>query len=248
MLTAQRHEEIMQILQEKGAVSVNELTESLNTSESTIRRDLAALAKMGKLNKVHGGATLTAQDLILREDTIDDKLQKQIREKRAIASYAASQIQPGDFVYLDAGTTTLLMVEFMKPGNVTFVTNGIVHAKELVKKGFRTYILGGELKSTTEAVIGAAAVQNLRNYNFSKSFLGVNGLSVRQGYTTPDMDEACVKDAAIHQSFVSYVLADSSKLGKVSTVSFAPLEAAVLITDRLTDPSYAEKTIVKEVG
>lgn len=248
MLTAQRHEEIMQILQEKGAVSVNELTEVLNTSESTIRRDLAALSKKGRLNKVHGGATLTAQDLILREDSIDDKLQKQIREKRAIASYAASQIQPGDFVYLDAGTTTLLMAEFIKPGNVTFVTNGIVHAKELVKKGFRTYILGGELKSTTEAVIGAAAVQNLRNYNFSKAFIGVNGLSVRQGYTTPDMDEACVKDAAIHQSFVSYILADSSKFGKVSTVSFAPLEAAVLITDRLTDPSYAEKTIVKEVG
>lgn len=248
MLTAQRHEEIMHILQERGAVSVCELTEFLHTSESTIRRDLTALAKMGKLNKVHGGATLTTQDLILREDSVDDKLQKQIREKKAIASYAASQIEPGDFVYLDAGTTTLLMVDFIKPGNnITFVTNGIVHARELVKKGLRTYVLGGELKSTTEAVIGAAAVQNLRNYNFSKAFLGTNGLSVRQGYTTPDMDEACVKDAAIHQSFVSYVLADSSKFGKVSTVSFAPLEAAVLITDRMMDVSYGEKTIVKEV-
>ena len=145
MLTSQRHEEILHILQEKGAASVSELTELLHASESTVRRDLMALAKLGKLNKVHGGATLNAKDLILREDNIDDKLQKQMAEKRAIAAYAAGQIQSGDFVYLDAGTTTLLMLEFLQVKGATFVTNGIVHARELVKKGFKTYILGGEL-------------------------------------------------------------------------------------------------------
>lgn len=247
MLTTQRHDEIMHILQEKGSVSVNELTVRLHASESTIRRDLAALAELGKLNKVHGGATLMARDLILREDSIDDKLKKQIKEKKMIASYAASQIQPGDFVYLDAGTTTLLMTEFLDQKDVTFVTNGIVHARELVKKGFRTYVLGGELKSTTEAVVGASAVQNLQNYNFSKAFIGTNGLTVKQGYTTPDIDEAYVKTAAIEHSFVAYVLTDSTKFGKVSTVSFGSLEAAIIITDHMTDPVYAQHTIVKEV-
>lgn len=247
MLTSQRHDAIMQILQEKGSVSVSELTVRLQASESTIRRDLVALAKLGKLNKVHGGATLTARDLILREDSIDDKLKKQVREKKEIAAYAAKQIQSGDFVYLDAGTTTLLMVEFLNQKDVTFVTNGIVHARELVKKGFRTYVLGGELKSTTEAVVGAAAVQNLQNYNFSKAFIGTNGLTVKQGYTTPDIDEAYVKTAAIEHSFVAYVVTDSSKFGKVSTVSFASLEEAIIITDHVSDPDYAQHTIVKEV-
>lgn len=248
MLTSQRHEEILRIIQEKGAASVTELTEMLNASESTVRRDLMALAKMGKLNKVRGGATLNEKDLILREDNIDDKLKKQIAEKRAVASYAAAQIQSGDFVYLDAGTTTLLMLEFLQVKGVTFVTNGIVHARELVKKGYKTYILGGELKSTTEAVIGLAAAQNLQNYNFSKCFIGTNGITVKQGYTTPDTDEAYLKAAAIARSFVSYVLADSSKFGKVSTVSFAPLDAAAIVTDDLPDPVYAEHTVVKEVG
>ena len=247
MLTSQRHEEILHILQEKGAASVSELTELLHASESTVRRDLMALAKLGKLNKVHGGATLNAKDLILREDNIDDKLQKQMAEKREIAAYAAGQIQSGDFVYLDAGTTTLLMLEFLQVKGATFVTNGIVHARELVKKGFKTYILGGELKSTTEAVIGLAAAQNLQNYNFSKCFIGANGITVKQGYTTPDTDEAYLKAAAIERSFVSYVVADSSKFGKVSTVSFAPLDAAAILTDHLPDPVYSQHTVVKEV-
>lgn len=247
MLTQQRHEAILDILQDKGAVSVTELTDLLGASESTIRRDLMSLAKLGKLNKVHGGATLCAKDFILQEDNIDDKLHRHMEEKQAIARYAAAQIQDGDFVYLDAGTTTLLMPAFIAAEQATFVTNGIVHARELVKKGFKTYILGGELKSTTEAVIGLAAAQNLHNYNFSKAFIGTNGIAVRQGYTTPDTDEAYLKAAAIERSFVAYVLADASKFGKVSTISFASLDAAAVLTDRLPDPSFAEHTIVKEV-
>lgn len=248
MLTQQRHEEILRQLQEKGAVYVSELTEQLNASESTIRRDLLALDRMGKLQRVHGGATQTNRQFLFSEDNIEEKISKNIEEKRLIAQYAAEQIQPGDFVFLDAGTTTLLMIDYLEPGVATFVTNGIVHARELSTRGFEVYILGGELKAVTEAVVGIAAAQNLMNYNFSKAFIGTNGVSTKYGYTTPDTDEAFLKSAAVDRSFVSYVLADSSKFGKVSTVTFGTLNSSAIITDHLPDQRYAEQTVVKVVG
>ena len=248
MLTQQRHEEILRRLQENGSVSVSELTELLETSESTIRRDLLALDRMGKLHRVHGGATRTERQFLMSEDNIEEKILRNIDQKKQIAAYAASQIQPGDFVYLDAGTTTLLMIDYLEPGEVTFVTNGIMHARELAKRGFRAYILGGELKTATEAVVGIAAAQNLMSYNFSKAFLGTNGISSKFGYSTPDTDEAFLKTAAIDRSFVSYVVADSSKFGKVSTVSFGTLNSSAIITEKLPDPRYLEQTVIKVVG
>ena len=250
MLTQQRHEEILRLLQENGSVSVNELTERLETSESTIRRDLLALDRMGKLHRVHGGATRTERQFLLSEDNIEEKIAKNIDEKRRIAAYAAEQIQPGDFIYLDAGTTTLLVIDYLTidPSEVTFVTNGIMHGRELSRRGYRVYLLGGELKATTEAIVGIAAAQNLMNYNFSKAFLGTNGISSKFGYSTAYTDEAFLKTAAVDRSFVSYVLADSSKFGKVSTVTFGTLNSSAIITDDLPDQRYLEQTVVKVVG
>ena len=168
-------------------------------------------------------------------------------EKEMIAAYAAAQVDDTDFVYLDAGSSTLLMIDHLQPG-ATFVTNGLLHAQRLVAKGMKTYVLGGALKHTTDAIIGLAAAKNLHNYNFSKCFIGTNGIAIRQGFTTPDTDEAYLKAPAMERSFVSYVLADASKFDKVSTVSFAPLDQAAIITDRLPDPEYGERTVVKEVA
>ena len=137
MLTQERHEAILKILSEKGSVSVAELTKTLGVSESTVRRDLILLSNSGNLKKIHGGATLTKKQFISGEDTVSDKSEKNIDEKRRIAKYAASQINSSDFVYLDAGTTTLFMIDYLPEGiKANFVTNGITHAKALSKKGF----------------------------------------------------------------------------------------------------------------
>lgn len=247
MITQKRREEILNFLSEKGSASVTELTEKLDCSESTIRRDLIALAKMGKLNKVHGGALLSDTEFIKQEDSIDTKLSKNTESKRRIAEYAASQIRDNDFIYLDAGSSTLMMVDYITAKNITVITNGIAHAKELVKKGIKVIILGGELKSSTEAIVGLTAAKNIHYYNFSKAFLGTNGITLKQGFSTPDPDEAFLKAAAIDRAFVSYILADSSKFGKVSTVSFAQLESSAIITDKLNDKEFNDKTVVKEV-
>lgn len=248
MLNSERHEIILKIVNEKGAVSVAELTEALGVSESTIRRDLLELSRSGSLKKVHGGATLTKKQFIFNEDTVSDKQDKKIDEKRLIAKYAAEQISDSDFVYLDAGTTTLCMIDYLPEHlKASFVTNGISHAKRLSKRNFRVVILGGQLKSTTEAVIGFVAANNLQNYNFTKAFLGTNGITETQGFSTPDSEEAFVKATAINRSFVSYVLADSSKFGKVSSVSFATIDRACIITDKKPDGHFEKLTVIKVV-
>ncbi len=247
-LAQERKARILEILHEEGMVSVTELTEKLDTSESTIRRDLLELDKLGKLNRVHGGATMTERQFVLSEDDIREKIQKNVEEKRAIAELAARQITDDDFVYLDAGTTTLLMLDYITASKAQFVTNGIVHARTLISKGFKTYVLGGELKATTEAVVGLATAQNLEHYNFSKAFIGTNGIHTKYGFTTPDVDEGFLKTAAMERSFVNYVVADSSKFGKVSTITFGRLEEAAIITDRLPDQAYIDKTVIKAVG
>ena len=246
MFNPERHELILKILNEKGAVSVTELTQTLGVSESTVRRDLTELSDAGALNKVHGGATLSKRQYIMTEDAVSDKREKNVYEKRKIAEYAAKQITDNDFVYLDAGTSTLFMLDYLRKDlKATFVTNGISHAKLLAKRNYRVIIIGGQLKRTTEAVIGLSAANNLQSYNFTKAFLGTNGVTENQGYTTPDGDEAFVKSAAINRSFVSYVLADSTKFGKVSSVSFATVDRACIITDKKPDSIFEKLTVVK---
>jgi len=247
LMTQQRHEEILRILNERGTVSVTDLTEALGSSESTIRRDLLALDKLGKLTKVHGGATKSDHQFLHYEADFEEKIQTNVEEKKRIAAYCAQQIQETDFVYLDAGTTTLLMIDFITAMGAQFITNGLSHARELARRGFDVAMLGGEVKAATDAVVGVAAARNLESYNFSKAFIGTNGVDVKRGFSTPDPDEAFVKKTAIDRAFVSYVLADSSKFGKVSSVTFSSLEHSAVVTDTRPAEVYEEQTVIKVV-
>ena len=247
MLAEERFAAIQELLQKKRAATVTELAQALDASESTIRRDLILLAGQGKLNKVHGGAVAREEAFDSGEAAMSAKEQLNVAEKQAIARYAAKQIQPDDVVFLDAGSTTLMMLDYLQPGGAVIVTSGVMHAQKLVQKGFKAYVPGGMLKPGTEAIVGAEAVQSLSRYNFTKAFLGVNGIALSQGYTTPDPEEALVKSTAMERAYVSYILADSSKFGRVSAVTVAPLDRGCIITDRLPDKIYAKHAIIKEV-
>ena len=247
MLTQQRRQKILELLVEKGSVSVTELCEMFQASESTVRRDLASLSNLGKLNKVHGGATVLSQEFLNGEANVNVKVKSHYAEKIEIAKYAASLINDSDYIFLDAGSTTFLLTTQIENTKATFVTNGIAHAQELASKGCRVMVLGGDLKRTTEAIVGIVAARNLQKYNFSKAFIGANGISEKQGFTTTDTEEAMIKAIAVERSFVSYVLADSTKFGKVSPVSYAPIEEVCIICDKCGDKEIKNKTVVKEV-
>ena len=114
-------------------------------------------------------------------------------------------------------------------------------------RGYTVYILGGEFKSTTEAIVGDEAVVTLDKYNFTKGFWGVNGITVKNGFTTPEIKEAMVKKKSMENSKEKYVLADDSKFSQVSSIKFADFEDAVIITNALSNDKYKKYQNIKEV-
>lgn len=248
MLTEERYQKILSVLSVNSTASVLELTEITGASESTIRRDLLALAKMGKLKKVHGGAVNIESGMLLKEPNIKEKTNLNSSAKECIAKYAAQTILKDDLVFIDAGTTTEKMIEYITQKDVTFVTNAYNHAHLLARKGYKVYLTGGEVKTSTEALVGVSCVETINCYNFTKCFLGTNGISAEAGCTTHNIDEASVKRAAAQRSYVTYILADHSKFGKSAAVTFADFKKACIITDKLPDNRYKDLTIVKEVS
>lgn len=219
MLTTERHQLIIEEINQRETVSLQELINLTNSSTSTIRRDLSQLEQRGLLKRVHGGATQIAKRH--EERNMTDKELRHQDEKQEIARLAASLISDGDTIYLDAGTTTLEMIPFITQQDIIVVTNGLTHVRPLLEKGIPVYMTGGEVKSTTFANIGVNAVKSLERYRFDKAFIGMNGIDLNYGLTTPDPSESEMKETAINLSSQVYVLLDHSKFNEVS---FAEVE------------------------
>ncbi|MDO5475605.1 MAG: DeoR/GlpR family DNA-binding transcription regulator [Eubacteriales bacterium] len=245
MLTEERWKSILSLLEERETITIAELEKEIGASASTIRRDLTKLHQTGKLRKIHGGAAAVTDSLQVRELTMDEKSTINAPEKERIGRYAARLIEPDDFVYIDAGTTTAMLVEYIEESGATYVTNSVMHARRLARKGCRVFMPGGELKASTEALIGPMAIDSLRKYHFTKSFLGTNGVSLRAGFTTPDPNEALIKQCAIEQSLQCWCLCDSSKFDRISPITFAPFSSIRIITDKAANQNYARSGSVE---
>lgn len=233
MLSEKRHEIILDLLRKKGSITVVEIRDQLGISESTIRRDLNQLDREGRLTKVFGGAVLKENTYLAKELSVPEKLHVNEDEKRVIARYAASLIKPDDYVYLDAGTTTGYMIDYIIEKDATYVTNAVDHAKRLGAKEIHVILVGGELRGNTEAVVGAQAILTLQKHHFTKGFFGTNGISPSYGLTTPDASEALVKETAIGQCDLRYILSDESKFDEVSSVTFADFNDVDIITNAI---------------
>ncbi|MDN6196074.1 MAG: DeoR/GlpR family DNA-binding transcription regulator, partial [Atopostipes suicloacalis] len=218
----------------------------MDCSTSTVRRDLSELEERSLLVRVHGGAkrvyTLEA------EMEMKDKSTKNIHEKRDIAQYASSFIDEKDIIYLDAGTSTYEMIPFLKEiKDLLVVTNGVMHADFLIDQQVETILIGGRIKRETKAIIGSTSLSQLEGYRFNKTFLGINGVDVEFGYTTPDPEEANLKKKAALLANKTYVLADHTKFDKVNFAKVGDLEDFILITNKV-DGDERSKKITNDAG
>ena len=230
MLAEERFALILDLLARQRTATVQELCEALSASESTIRRDLNELDKLGKLNKVHGGATLPDSPFRTDEPTMAAKETLAVDQKQSIAQAAASLIQPEDFIFLDAGSTTLAVARLLSgPAlKASYVTNGVAHARLLAQKGCRVFLPGGLLRPQTEA------------------FMGANGVALEAGFTTPDPEEAAVKAAAVRRAREAWFLVDDSKFAQVYPAVITDLHSGAILTNRCPNPKYREFTLIKE--
>lgn len=232
MLKEERHSKIIELVNKQNTLKTEEISDYLNVSLATVRRDLNELDKSKKIKKVFGGAkSIKNINFVTTEDRMDDKINVNIKEKMAIGKFAAGLIQDNDFIYMDAGSSVEAMITYIQAKNVVFVTNSIWIARELSALKYKVYILPGEIKLSTDSIIGVYAVDYLSKFNFTLGFFGANGIDKDFGITTPDINEAMIKEQAMKRCKKTFVLADMSKFDKVSQVVFCKNEDTQIITN-----------------
>ena len=244
MLIDERKNAILKLVNKNGKATVQELMELFDASESTIRRDLTELDEKQLLVKVHGGALASSKE-ITKDISVSEREILNRDSKITIAQYAASLITDKDVVYLDAGTSTGYIIEYISASKAVFVTNAIAHARKLCNRGFEVYLPGGMVKMHTEALIGADTCEAIQKFHFTKGFFGSNGLTIQQGCTTPDVQEAKVKESAFAHCKESYILCDSSKFGVISSVTFADFTDCIILTDSNLSKVYQNYDNIK---
>ena len=241
MLIEERKNRIIEIVNERECASVLELTELLETSASTIRRDIQELSREGRLLKIHGGAMkLNVDESDEQSETVLGRNSSNKEEKIRIAEYAASLVLPGEYVFIDAGTTTSYVIGYLSERRATYVTNSVSHAADLVKRRFKVFLIGGEMRENTDVLVGSDAILQLQKYNFNRGFFGANGIDVRLGFTTNDVREGLIKRVAIESTDPAerYVLSDSSKFGLMSAITFSEVDKVKVITGAFPGDKY----------
>ncbi len=240
LFAEERHAQILLLLQEKSKIRVSELCETFSVSPATIRNDLRDLEKNGKLKRTHGGAIPLGKATF--EPSTMDKNVENIEEKRKLAAYAATLVEDGDTIALDAGTTMMELAKCLSDRKtLTVLTNDIRIAMYLEQNSLVTIIMiGGILRHGLDCAVGPIAISSLQSLNVDKAFLGANAFSVEKGFTTPDINQAEVKKALIRCAAERIVLCDSSKFGRISFVDFASIDDIdQLITDKKASPKIA---------
>jgi DeoR/GlpR family transcriptional regulator of sugar metabolism len=233
MLAYQRRDKILEMLKEDGSAKVINLAKIFKVSEVTIRQDLEKLESEGFIHREHGGAFLKNVEAGVRSFTLLN--QDNLEKKKIIGRKAAELIESGETIILDSGsTTTEIAKNLIGRSGLTVITNALNIAMILgAEPGIEVIVTGGEFKPPTLSLTGQKAASFFEDIHVDKLFLATAGISLRSGLTYPSLSDIVVKKAMIESADVTYLVADSTKIGKNS---FASLGALSLIDYIITDP------------
>ncbi|MBD2754143.1 DeoR/GlpR family DNA-binding transcription regulator [Spirosoma validum] len=238
MLPNQRRDKILELLKEDGSAKVIDLARIFKVTEVTIRQDLEKLEKDGLVTKEHGGAYLKNVEDQVRTFSLGN--QENIDKKELIATKCLEFIESGDSIILDSGSTTTEIAKKLRGyKNLTVITNALNIALILgAEPGIEVIMTGGEFKPPTLSLTGQKAADFFKGINVQKLFLATAGISLKSGLTYPSISDLVVKKAMIDAADTTYLVADSTKIGKSA---FASLGALSLINYIITDASIEEK-------
>lgn len=244
MLVAERRKKILELVNQKGSVRVNELSELFSVTEETIRRDLDVLESQNKLRRSHGGA-VKIQDL---EIPYFEREITNVEEKKAIAKLAIQWIQSGDRIILDASTTAWYMAKIMPNIDVTVLTNSIKVALELSEKDKVNVIsTGGQLSPRSLSFVGPLAEKSLQQYHVNKAFLSCQGIHPSRGISESNELQALVKRKMIEIADEVNLMVDFSKFGVQAFAHSGELhQVDRLITDAKTKEHHLQP--LREIG
>lgn len=245
MLPGQRHYLILELLMKNKSISVKTLCDELEASEATIRRDLTVLESEGKLERTHGGAVLRYFSTIDQEESFNQKESMLATQKQRIAQKAFELLKENESIILDAGTTALELANLIGKSNlkISVITNSTTISKYIGEnRNAELFIVGGKVRLNTLATVGSLAIDTVKKFNVSKTFIGVNGITLDSGLTTPDFEESQIKNAMLSAGRERIVLTDHTKFDKVAVCRIAPISMIdCIITDKDIDPKYVEE-------
>lgn len=226
----QRKQLIVQTVEERGAADVSELAKILQTSEMTVRRDLTQLAASGLIYRTRGGAMKIS--LATEKHRFANKTAINADRKDYICQLAAREIQEGDIIFMDCGSTVFRLCPFIRNKRITVITNSLPVTAELMDSEVSINLVGGEVDKERQALHGLMVEEHIARYRANRAFIGVDGISLKNGLSANGEREASTATAMARQSEKVYLLCDSSKLETDKYLKFAPLSLFnVLITD-----------------
>ena len=228
----ERKSKIVQLLNSRGKIVVPELCDSFGVSASTIRNDLRALEDAHLLTRTHGGAISNTKTS--REPLPSTKESKMMKQKENIAREAFQLIEDGDTIAVVSGTTSAELIKLLpQKSKLTVVLNDIHFASWLEENtDFMIYIPGGFIRNKYHSVIPPVRSEMLGRLNIDKAFVSCNGVTVKNGVTTPNLESAIAIQQMLESSCEIYILSDSSKIGTVTFAKIIDLrDINTLITD-----------------
>lgn len=237
-----RRNQIMNMLRQQGRVSVAALSEFFGTTTVTIRNDLSALEREGHLIRNQGGAVLVPQRTV-ESDSANLCDVKNAAEKQEIAAAVAKKIRDGDTLFINSGTTTLMVAQALKErSNLNIVTNSLAAAKLLGQiPTFRVLLLGGEINVQYDFTCGGDALNQLSKFQADWAILSVDGISARSGLTTHHAEEAIIDRVMIAEARNTWIVADHTKIGRAGFARISTELAGIgLITGSADEAALEE--------
>jgi DeoR family transcriptional regulator, aga operon transcriptional repressor len=243
MLLEERRQHILAIIRQEGRVLVSEVSDALDISRITIRKDLDELESKGLVQRTHGGA-LAPQKGALLDPSLEEKQHQQFKEKRRIAEAAITLVKEEQCVLLDSGSTTTAVARALRAfSRLTIVTNAVNIAGELADTDFEVILTGGTLRRNSFSLVGPLAEDVLKEIHADILFLGVDGFDAKIGLTTPNFLESRVNRAMIKAARRVVAVCDSTKFTRRSLAIIAPPSAVhTVITDTML-PKDDEETL-----
>ncbi|MDW0114313.1 DeoR/GlpR family DNA-binding transcription regulator [Sporosarcina saromensis] len=238
MFPLERQNKIVELLTVHKVLKISELTNRLQVSVDTLRRDVNLLTKAGKIEKIYGGVKIV--ETKFGESTINERMISNLAQKESIAQACSEYITDGDCIYIDSGSTTYQIAKYIKNRkNLTVVTNSIPVISELMTSDVELVIIGGKIRKNEQSVVTYDYLFNFDELNILKAFVCASGITIEKGISDYNLEEAITRKKMIERSKFVYVAADSSKFGKDVTINIAPLNKVdYLITDDEIDSTF----------
>jgi len=239
----EREQEIIDLLAEDASMSVNDISKHLDVSTVTIRSDLNSLAEKGLIVRTHGGAFPAFHQSIL------ERQKDMVKSKALIARAAATLIENGDGIMIEAGTTTAQIARYLLgKRDIHVVTNNtLVIPYARFNPSLHLTVVGGEFRPPTESLVGPVALNDLEQFHVRTAFIGTDGFSIENGLTTHLVEGAEIVRKMAAQAERTVLVADSSKFGKVGFARVVPLTSVhILVTDDGLKPEI--RAALEELG